>query len=283
MASEHGSKSPRTDNDSTLRERLLRSAGVPVIAALTAVALVACSNTGAQEQPPTEQPSISASQDPTEQPNSPDTTPTTPAAGEFVGVPSGLEVDYDAFADWDDITSFTIPGGSSLEEDTYDLRFPGSKRSICYNFFETNGLEINVENGWEVDSNGENLATNGEEFVNSMVGRQNMILALAADDTDPRNLEVSYNLTECVTAPNSDSRQELTSIIEGIRNGSIEPQNMTLQSINKYVHEQNGSVFANYTLVSPDGDTVTAQQLWTAVDSGSGLYRSKNYTPETEE
>lgn len=283
MASESSKKNWRTGEGLTWKENLTRRVGVPAAAlALAAGALTACSNTEAQPQPTptsisTETPAPTETSEPSAEPTD------TPTPGEFVGVPSGLEVDYDAFADWDDITSFTIPGGSSLEEDTYDLRFPGSKRSICYNFFRTNGLEINVKNGWEIDSNGEDLTTNGEEFVNSMVGRQNMILALAADDTDPRNLEVAHNLLECVTAPNSDSRQELTSIIEGIRDGSIEPQNMTLQSINKYVHEQNGNVFANYTLVSPDGDTATAQQLWTAVDSASGLYRSKNYTSETEE
>jgi len=278
MVAEHGSKSPRTDNDSTLRERILRRAGVPAIAALTAVALVACSNTGAQEQPQPERPSISASQDPTEQPTGPDTQPTTPTGGEFESVPSGLEVDYDAFADWDSITSSHIPGGSSLEQDRYDHHTPGSKRSICYNFFESNGLEINTNgNGWELDSNGERFDKN-PEFLNSMLARQDMVIALARDDTDPRNLQVALNVVECLTSPNSESRQHFISQIEGIRDGSIQPQDTTLQSVDNYVASDSGSVVARYTLVDSNGETSTFVQRWSAEESPSGLYRSGVFT-----
>lgn len=276
MTSERNSKHPRTNSESTVRERLLRRAGVPLIAAFTAVALSACANTGANEQPQPEPTSISS--------EAPSATPTETPTNEFESVPSGLKVDYEAFADWDNIMSFTNPSQNSLEEDRNDYTYPNSKRSICQSFFESNGLEINVDmgTGWELDSNGEDLSMNGEEFVSSMIGRQNMMLALAADGTDPRNLEVAYSLLECVTAPNSDSRQELTSVIEGIRAGDIHYKPMTLQSVDKFVHEQNGNAFAKYTLVSPDGDTEQMMQLWTGVHSGSSLYRSENYSPVTE-
>lgn len=279
MPSELGKRIPQDSNSPTVGERLLRRAGVPAIAVLTAVALAACSNTGAQEQPQPEPTSISASQNPTEQPNGPDTTPTTPTPGEFVGVPSGLEVDYDAFADWDSITSSRIPGGSSLEEDRYDHTFETSKRSICYNFFESNGLEINVDmgSGYELDSNGERFDKN-PEFLNSMLARQDMVIALARDDTDPRNLQVALNVVECLTSPDSESRQYLVSQIEGIRNGSIQPEEQSLQTVNSFVAEDNGLVIANYTLVNAAGETSTISQRWDAQSSGSGLYRSTKYT-----
>ncbi len=279
MPSELGKKAPQNSDSPTVRERLLRRAGVPAIAVLTAVALAACSNTGAQEQPQPEPTSISASQDPTEQPNGPDATPTTPTPGEFVGVPSGLEVDYDAFADWDSITSSRIPGGSSLEEDRYDHTFETSKRSICYNFFESNGLEINVDmgSGYELDSNGERFDKN-PEFLNSMLARQDMVIALARDDTDPRNLQTALNIVECLTSPDSESRQYFISQIEGIRDGSIQPQDTTLQSVDEFIASDSGSVVARYTLVDSSGDSSTFVQRWDALSSGSGLYRSTKYT-----
>lgn len=210
---------------------------------------------------------------------SPDPTTSNENTSEFVSVPSGLEVDYDAFADWENITSSRIPGGSSLEQDRYDHTFETSKRSICYNFFESNGLEINVDmgSGYELDSNGERFDKN-PEFLNSMLARQDMVIALARDDTDPRNLQVALNVVECLTSPDSESRQYFISQIEGIRDGSIQPQDTTLQSVDEFIASDSGSVVARYTLVDSSGDSSTFVQRWDALSSGSGLYRSTKYT-----
>ena len=279
MTSESGKKNWRTGEGLTTKDRLVRAGAIPLIAI---AALTACSNTEAKPQPAptsisTETPAPTDS--PSTEPTGPDAEPTdTPTPGEFEGVPSGLEVDYDAFADWDSITSSRIPGGSSLEEDRYDHTFETSKRSICYNFFRSNGLEINVDmgSGYEVDSNGERFDKN-PEFLNSMLARQDMVIALARDDTDPRNLQVALNVVECLTSPESVSRQHFISQIEGIRDGSIQPQDTTLQSVDEYVASDSGSVIARYTLVNSDGEPSTFVQKWSAESSGSGLYRSEGF------
>lgn len=280
MASESGKKNWRTGEGLTAKDRFVRAGAIPLIAI---AALTACSNTEAKPQPAptsisTETPAPTDS--PSTEPTGPDAEPTdTPTPGEFEGVPSGLEVDYEAFADWENITSSRIPGGSSLEEDRYDHTFETSKRSICYNFFESNGLEINVDmgSGYELDSNGERFDKN-PEFLNSMLARQDMVIALARDDTDPRNLQVALNIVECLTSPDSESRQYFISQIEGIRDGSIQPEEQSLQTVNSYVAEDNGLVIANYTMVNSAGETSTVSQRWDARSSGSGLYRSTKYT-----
>ena len=243
-----------------------------------ALGLTACGNVDAKPQPTQTSLSSEAPANPSTEPTGPDTTPTNPANGEFVSVPSGLKVDYDAFADWVNKKAL-----ESLEDSRQDFQYETSKRSVCNNFFVSNGLEINIEKtGWELDSNGENLQNNSEEFVRSMLARQDMALALARDDTDPRNLAVALNLIDCLTSPESKSRQYLMSQVEGIRDGSIQPQDLKLQSIDDYIAERNGDVTAVYTMVNAEGTPITTAQKWDARSSSSGLYRSTIYTPAAE-
>lgn len=282
MASEHGSKSPRTDNDSTLRERLMRKAGVPLVAALTAVALVACSNTGANEQPPQSEPTSISSETPGGEPTAEPTE--TPNGGEFVGIPSGLTVNYDHFANWDDMRSPVDGKGDSLEDDPHGhLRKPGEgKLATCYEFFTTNGLEISRhQSGQELDSNGDPLNRNPEEFLTSMLKRRNMTLALAADGSDPRNLEVAYNLAECITtADTSDedqARNRLIEQIEGIRNGSVQLEDVTytLASVDRADDLQTGRPFYVYTGTNEKGEKFDLTSLYK--DLGIGVFRADNF------
>ena len=101
MPSELGKKAPQNSDSPTVRERLLRRAGVPAIAVLTAVALAACSNTGAQEQPRSETTSIS-----TEAPNTTATPDTDSSSTEQP------EVAYETYT----VEELQIPAGLSDEE-----------------------------------------------------------------------------------------------------------------------------------------------------------------------
>lgn len=282
MASESGKKNWRTGEGLTTKDRLVRAGAIPLIAI---AALTACSNTEAKPQPAptsisTETPAPTDS--PSTEPTGPDAEPTdTPTPGEFEGIPSGLEVDYDAFADWENITSSTIPGGSSLEEDRYDYGAKYSKRSICYNFFESNGLQIPVENGYERDSNGERLEENPEEFITSMVDRQNMVRRLAADASDPRNLEVAIAITECLTSPDKPAREALIAELEGLNDGSVPLSILTVKDVETLQRAEEGKAnqyeIGVYTVVDQNGIESRIRQHFEGRTSGSGMYRSIVY------
>jgi hypothetical protein len=66
------------------------------------------------------------------------------------------------------------------------------------------------------------------------------------------------------------------------RDGSIQPQDLKLQSIDDYIAERNGDVTAVYTMVNAEGTPITTAQKWDARSSSSGLYRSTIYTPAAE-
>lgn len=275
MPSELGKKAPQNSDSPTVRERLLRRAGVPAIAVLTAVALAACSNTGAQEQPQPEPTSISASQDPTEQPNGPDATPTTPAAGEFVSVPSGLEVDYDAFADWEDKVG-TNGIENSENGSIYNYLSPTSKRSVCEAFFRNNGIPIIVDGkGEERIDNGDLLENNGEEFIAIKFAQKEMIRTLNRDDTDPRNAEIARNLVECVTTPDGTERAQLLAELEGVRDGSIDPEGTALTFVefnNWNLGAKDGGASAIYTVELADGTHTRIREVFN--ETGSRMWRT---------
>lgn len=245
------------------------------VAALLAAALLV-SGCGQGDEPSTSPAETTAASS-----ASPEATNPNEEATGSVGLPSGLEVDYDAFADWENITSSTIPGGSSLEEDRYDYGAKYSKRSICYNFFESNGLQIPVENGYERDSNGERLEENPEEFITSMVDRQNMVRRLAADASDPRNLEVAIAITECLTSPDKPAREALIAELEGLNDGSVPLSILTVKDVETLQRAEQGKAnqyeIGVYTVVDQNGVESRIRQHFEGITSGSGMYRSIVY------
>ncbi|OYX39171.1 hypothetical protein B7Z00_01005, partial [Candidatus Saccharibacteria bacterium 32-50-10] len=208
----------------------------------------------------------------------------TPTPGEFEGVPSGLEVDYDAFADWEDKV-----GTNGIEDNEngsiYNYTLETSKRSVCEAFFSNNGIPIIVDDkGVERTSSGDRLENNGEEFAIIKLAQRNMIHALNRDDSDPRNTEIARNLVECTTSLDSPERAQLLAELEGVRDGSIDPESVIYNFVELNTWERNpkrSGLSTFYRVTTGDGTPIQIS-AWYDV-TGSGLWRTTETTLYDEE
>lgn len=116
----------------------------------------------------------------TEAPTPEKTAPTTPEAE-----PSGIIVNYDSFANWDQKEENFNP--------VFTLDNPNTKEYACEQLF--------VENGLEPIERGELAALNleGAGITAYMQPRIDMAFNLYKDKTNPDNQDVALKLVECLT------------------------------------------------------------------------------------
>ena len=248
------------------------------VAALLAAAflLSGCGQGDAPSTSPTETTAASSA--------SPEATNPNGGAAGAVGVPSGLEVDYDAFANWEDKV-----GTNGIEDNEngsiYNYTLETSKRSVCEAFFSNNGIPIIVDDkGVERISSGDRLENNGEEFAIIKLAQRNMIHALNRDDSDPRNTEIARNLVECTTSLDSPERAQLLAELEGVRDGSIDPESVIYNFVELNTWERNpkrSGLSTFYRVTTGDGTPIQIS-AWYDV-TGSGLWRTTETTLYDEE
>lgn len=251
-------KEPGGSGNPTGHNRLRRF-GALVTTGLAIVALSACTNAEAQPEQP--RPSASATQYPGEVPppdssgteeGDNDTNPEDPQTqGEFEGVDSGLTVDYESFTNWD-----SLPGPHALdlfhspanENPPSTLKAPiVSKRYVSDNFFISNGAPyysdyrgqrgtMETVYGSKADAdahvrNREGLwKTNPKQFVEQLLAKEGMVMALSMDTSDPRNQKIADDLVEAVTDKDSPARDELRQRIQEVRQGLLSPEEAAIQN-----------------------------------------------------
>lgn len=189
----------------TLKEKFVRGAAATT-AALGLFGLAGCANNAEAAPSPsattsTEAPSPAAS------PSKTTETP-TPKPVETQKPSSNLVVDYNGFANWDNIQ---VPANPMYEHDR-----EGSQVWLCDKFFADNGL-TNPNFNYNLQE------WKGEEITAYIQPRLELAWKLNMDKSNPENAKVADHLLSCLTAGSgSDAYKKLSLVFDDARNSSIE-------------------------------------------------------------
>lgn len=300
-------KEPGGSGNPTGHNRLRRF-GALVTTGLAIVALSACTNAEAQPEQP--RPSASATQYPGEVPppdssgteeGDNDTNPEDPQTqGEFESIPSGLEVNYEAFETWDKAEG---PTANDLKRDEAwrdarekrgEARY--TQREISDEFFNSNGIKYRSQRqgyasaGINVFANDtdkvEFLKTDPEGFRDMLLEKERMVMALNQDDTDPRNQDVAKKLAEAITIKGSPAHTELLQRMEEARQGVISAEEAVMTDMKVLRYSQKVTIDKNYIIeftTTRYGKEVKVTQLFRKSDSHDLRSASTAYTYKDQE
>jgi len=189
--------------DST-KEKATKVTAASLIA-LGAIGLAGCSDNAGAERPPQSPPAATA--EPTHEP-----TETTPTPNEVETVSFEMtEADYESFANWDELTPF--------ETHINEQNIEGTQAYVVDQFFSNHGLPTYSEyRRGEAYGNGQQLI----EFLND---RREVIRTLNQDLSDPRNAEIAERLVEGIVW-DSDESERFIQELRDVREGLVDPDDV---------------------------------------------------------
>lgn len=189
----------------TLKEKFVRGAAATT-AALGLFGLAGCANNAEAAPSPSATTSTEAPS-PVASPSKTTETP-TPKPVETQKPSSNLVVDYNGFANWDNIQ---VPANPMYEHDR-----EGSQVWLCDKFFADNGL-TNPNFNYNLQE------WKGEEITAYIQPRLELAWKLNMDKSNPENAKVADHLLSCLTAGSgSDAYKQLSIVFNSDRNTTLD-------------------------------------------------------------